>query len=159
MKKAVYAGTFDPITLGHRDIIIRSLNLFSAVTVAIAENSSKKTMFSAAERAALVRDSLSDLGPQVTVTTFSGLLVDYAKKIGADIIIRGLRAVSDYEYEAQMALVNRQLSSAVDPVFLMTSSDCAFISSSIVKEIARNGGDVSQFVTANVAAALKKQAP
>ncbi len=153
MKKAVYAGTFDPITAGHRDIVVRSLSLFQHLTVAVAENSSKQTLFSAAERAALIKESLADLGSQIEVVTFSGLLVDYAKKIGAETIVRGLRAISDYEYEAQMALVNRQLSSSVDTVFLMTSAGCAFISSSIVKEIARNGGDVSQFVTLPVQAA------
>jgi pantetheine-phosphate adenylyltransferase len=155
MKKAVYAGTFDPITLGHRDIVLRSLGLFDKLTVAVAENSSKQTLFTVAERTTLIREALADLGDKVEVTTFSGLLVDYAKKIGVSTIIRGLRAISDYEYEAQMALVNRELAPEVDTAFLMTSADCAFISSSIVKEIARNAGDASKFVPANVAAALK----
>ena len=157
MKKAVYAGTFDPITKGHRDIVLRSLNLFNHLTIAIAEKSAKQTLFTVDERVELTRSALADLGGKIEVITFAGLLVDFVGKIGAEVVIRGLRAVSDYEYEAQMAHVNRQLSPKIETVFLMTSADCAFISSSIVKEIARNGGNVAQFVPQNIAAALGKK--
>ncbi len=156
---AVYAGTFDPITNGHLDIIRRARSVFSTVYVAVAGSSSKKVWFSAEERVAMVNEAVSEasLSESVVVQAFDGLLVDYVKKVEADVIVRGLRAVSDYEYEAQMAHINRQLASEIETVFLVTSEDCSFISSSIVKNVAINGGDVSRFVPGIVESRLKKE--
>ena len=149
-KRAIYAGTFDPITNGHYDIIIRALGVFDEVVVAVVEESKKKTLFSSAERRELVTDAVStlptDQASRVVVESFSGLLVDYVKRKGSRTIVRGLRAVSDYEYEGQMAIINRHLAPEVDTIFLMTSDHVSFISSSVVREIARNGGDVAGLV-------------
>ncbi len=144
---AVYAGTFDPITNGHIDIIERAAALFESITVAVVCYPSKSTLFSYKERLAMVEDAVSECHLEnVTVEGFQGLLVDYVGKKGSKIIIRGLRAVSDYEYEAQMALINRKISRKVETVFLMTSEDRSSISASVVRDIARHGGDVSKFV-------------
>lgn len=149
-KRAIYAGTFDPITNGHYDIIIRALGVFDEVVVAVVEESKKKTLFSSAERRELVSAAVATLAPdqagRVVVESFSGLLVDYVKSKGSRTIVRGLRAVSDYEYEGQMAIINRHLAPEVDTIFLMTSDHVSFISSSVVREIARNGGDVAGLV-------------
>jgi len=141
--KAVYAGSFDPLTNGHLDIIKRGLDIFDEVVVATANNTKKKNLFSPEERISTIQDVLKSEGLEAKVTSFEGLLVDYCQKIDAGVIIRGLRAVSDYEYESKLAMMNRQLDEAIETVFLMTSKDCSFISSHIVKEVAAFGGDVS----------------
>lgn len=153
---AVCGGTFDPITNGHRDVIERASHLFNRVIVAIAEVSKQGQFFPAEERENLVKGALTDLQERVEVLRFQGLLVDFVKKVGGQVIVRGLRATSDYEYEAQMALMNKRLADNIETVFLMTSEHCSCISSSIVKEVARHGGDVSSLVPANVAERLKK---
>jgi pantetheine-phosphate adenylyltransferase len=153
---AVYAGTFDPWTNGHSDITERALRVFDRVTVAVAETSAKQLLFSGAERKSLIEGALARFGERVRVELFQGLLVDYVRRSGCGIIIRGLRAVSDYEYEAQMAIVNRQLAEDIETVFFMTSRRVSFISSSIVREIARNGGDVTAMVPDNITKRLSE---
>ena len=152
---AVYAGTFDPITNGHRDIIERALTIFDPLTVAVAESTTKDTVFTPAERKELIRGAIGDLSGNIVVESFEGLLVDYVRAKGARAIVRGLRAVSDYEYESQMAMINRELANEIETVFIMTSRRSSFISSSIVRQIARLRGDVSTLVPPNVAQALK----
>lgn len=140
MKKiAVYPGSFDPVTNGHLDIIRRSSRTFDKVFVAVLVNSSKTPMFSIQKRMEWIKREVSDLG-NVEVDTFSGLLVDYMREKGAGIIIKGLRAVSDFEYEFQMALMNHKLSKDIETLFMMTSAKYQYLSSSIVKEVARHGG-------------------
>ena len=155
-RRAVYAGTFDPITNGHKDIITRAAEVFEEVVVAVAEVTRKELLFSTAERLALVNGAISDISTNVKVESFAGLLVDYVRNSEAKVVVRGLRAVSDYEYESQMAMINRQMAPEVETVFLMTADKCSYISSSVVKEIAQNGGDVSTFVPENVSQGLKK---
>jgi len=155
MEIAVYAGTFDPLTNGHRDIVERALKVFSKVVVGIASSSSKNPLFSVEERMNLARESLADLKDSITVESFGGLLVEFVKKKNSHIIIRGLRAVSDYEYESQMAVINRELSPDIETVFLMTSKRSSFISSSIVRQVAAVGGNISGLVPEPVAKALK----
>ncbi len=155
-KNAIYAGTFDPITNGHIDIIRRSLKVFPSLTIAIAEKPNKETLFSVEERKNLVVEVVSEFGSNINVETFDGLLVEYVRSAGSTVIIRGLRAVSDYEYEAQMATINSELASDIETVFFMTSADLSFVSSSVVKEVARNGGDTTKFVPKIVASALKR---
>ena len=149
---AVYAGTFDPVTLGHVDIAARAANVFEKVYIAVADtgSTSKQPLFSTAERVELFQEALRGHEGSFVVESFSGLLVDYVRSIGASVIVRGLRAVSDYEYEAQMALTNRQIAPNIETLFLMTAARCSFITSSIVREVARYGGDVSQLVPENV---------
>jgi len=154
---AVYAGTFDPITQGHKDIIIRSAQMFEKLIVAIVAQAQKQVLFSAEERVALVKEALADVPGDIVVESFDALLVDYVKEKGAGIIIRGLRAVTDYEYEAQMALINRELAEDIETVFLMTSGHCAFVSSSVAKEVARFGGDLTKLVPPNVARVLEQK--
>lgn len=154
---AVYAGTFDPITNGHKDVVERSLRIFDHVIVAVAQATPKNVLFNTVERKQMVIEALRDLEGAYEVVSFDGLLVDYVRKVGAQTIIRGLRAISDYEYEAQMALINRRLSPDVETVFLMTSEHCSFISSRIVKEIAANGGDPSPLVPPHVALRLREK--
>lgn len=153
---AVYAGTFDPITLGHRDIALRAAKIFKTVIIAVAKSSPKTPMLSVEERMELIRGAVSSESGNFLVESFDGLLVDYVRKTGAHVIIRGLRAVSDYEYEAQMALMNRQLAGDIETVFLMTSDKYSVINSSIVRQVAMHHGDVTPFVTKNVAEKLKK---
>ncbi len=153
-RKAVYAGTFDPITIGHKDIVERALRIFDQLVIAVAEKTDKATLFSLAERVELVSGAVDDLDRNFEVVGFDTLLVDFVKRIGANTIIRGLRAISDYEYEAQIALINRRLNPDIETVFLMTSEHCSFVSSSIVRRIAQYGGDVSSLVPANVARQL-----
>lgn len=157
----VYAGTFDPITNGHIDILLRGLRVFDTVHLAVAGSTLKSTLFSTEERVALVEKAVSKLKERkrIIVASFEGILVDYVTQLGAQAIIRGLRRVSDYEYEAQMALINRHLNSDTETVFLVTSEGCSFISSSIVKDIAINGGDVSGLVPPVVAAELRRRLP
>ena len=151
---AVYAGTFDPLTNGHKDIVERATKVFSKVIVGVATSSSKNPLFSAEERIELAKQSLVDLNDFVEVESFSGLLVEFVKKKKANVIIRGLRAVSDYEYESQMAVINRELAPDIETVFLMTSKRSSFISSSIVRQVAAVGGDISGMVPEPVAKAL-----
>ncbi len=154
MKIAICPGSFDPVTLGHFDIISRSAKLFDKVYVAVLENSSKTPLFSVEERIELLERCLTDL-PNVEVITFSGLLVDCAKEKGAIAIVKGLRAVTDFEYEFQMALINKKLNREVETLFLNTNAKYLYLSSSIVKEIARNGGDITDFVHPAVAEDIK----
>jgi pantetheine-phosphate adenylyltransferase len=153
---AIYAGSFDPITRGHEDIVRRSLEFVDTIIVAVATNSSKQPLFSVDERVDLIRAAIGDL-PGVQVRSFGGLLVDFARDAGARLLIRGLRAVSDFEYEYQMALMNRHLSPGLETVFMVPSLDTTYISASLVREIARYGGDVSSLVHPAVAAALEKR--
>lgn len=154
--KAVYAGTFDPVTNGHLDIIQRAAELFGDLRVAIVENPSKSTLFPFSKRFSMLQEAVRELGLDgVTTEGFSGLLVDYVREVDCRMIVRGLRAVSDYEYEAQMALMNRRIAPDIETVFLMTSESRSFISASVVREVARYGGDVSSFVPQNVLEPLK----
>jgi len=150
---AVYPGSFDPITRGHEDLILRSLAFVDRVVVAVAVNPSKQPLFSLAERVALIRDAIRN--PAVEVQSFDGLLVEFARRLGATVLVRGLRAVSDFEYEFQMALMNRQLAPKIETVFLVPAFDLTYLSSSLVREVARFGGDVTQLVHPSVAQALR----
>ncbi|MEO0216469.1 MAG: pantetheine-phosphate adenylyltransferase [candidate division WOR-3 bacterium] len=155
MKKAIYAGTFDPITYGHIDVINRATRIFDLVVVGVS-NYPKTTLFPLKERIELAERSLRE-NKKVRVMGFSGLLVDFAKQISAKTIIRGIRAVSDFDYEFQMTLMNRKLAPEIDTLFLMPSENYIFVSSSLVKEIARLGGDISKLVPPVVNRALKKK--
>jgi len=150
---AIYPGTFDPITNGHLDLVQRAARLFDKVIVAVAENAGKQPVIEFGERKQLAQDSLTGM-PNVEVCGFNILLVEFVKQQGASVIIRGLRAVSDFEYEFQLASMNRHLDNRVETVFLTPAEQYSFISSSLVREIAKLGGDISSFVPANVAAAL-----
>jgi pantetheine-phosphate adenylyltransferase len=152
----VYPGTFDPITHGHTDLIERATKIFDRVIVAVAESSSKKPHFDLHTRLAFAHMALAHL-PSVQITGFDHLLADFVREQGARIILRGLRAVSDFEYEFQLASMNRRLWKELETVFLTPSEQFAFISSSLVKQIAELGGDVSQFVHEKIAAALQPQ--
>jgi len=154
MIKVVYPGTFDPFTSGHEDLVRRASRVFDHVIVGVADSESKRPMFSAAERVAMARDTLAPLA-NVEVIGFSALLMDFVRHHGAKIILRGLRAVSDFEYEFQMAGMNRHLHPDVETLFLTPSEQYTFISATIVREIARFGGDVSHFVPAIVAARIR----
>jgi pantetheine-phosphate adenylyltransferase len=151
---ALYAGSFDPITNGHADLIRRSLGFVNRLVVAVATNSSKNPLFTAEERVALIQKAVAD-EPRVEVRRFEGLLVDFARASGIKMIIRGLRAVSDFEYEYQMALMNRHLGAEIETVFMIPSLDTTHVSSSLVREVARFGGDVSTLVHPVVAEALR----
>lgn len=153
-KIAVVPGSFDPITNGHLDIITRGASIFSEVFVVVLNNSSKNPLFSVEERMKLIKDVTSHL-PNVKVDTFSGLLMDYAKNVGASAIIRGLRAVSDFEYEMQITSMNRVLNDEIETFFIMTKNQYSFLSSSIVKEVAKYGGKIEELVPSQVEAALK----
>jgi pantetheine-phosphate adenylyltransferase len=155
MGHCIYPGTFDPITFGHLDVLSRAARLFDRVTVAIADNPGKEPLFSAAERFAMVSPNLKGMR-NVTVTTFGGLLVEFAVEQKADAIIRGLRALSDFEFEFNMALMNRHLEPQIETIFVMPNEQFSYTSSSLVKQVARFGGQVGHFVPANVAEALKK---
>ena len=158
-RKAVYAGSFDPITNGHIDIVRRSLDVFDQVIVALAHNPGKdRSLFTAEERVELIRQTLADVSDRVLVDTFEGLLVDYCDRVRATVIVRGLRAVSDFEYEFQMAGMNRNLHPEVETLFLTPAEQYLFMSSTIVREIARFGGDVGKFVPPAVVARLKVKA-
>lgn len=153
MKIAIYPGTFDPITNGHLDIVQRAARLFDKVIVTIARNSSKNPMFTEQERLSLITAAVKG-NKRVEVDVFDGLLVDYARKKKATAIVRGLRAISDFEYEFQMALMNRKLNDQIETVFMMPNAKYTFLNSSIVREIARLGGDVKEFVPPVVQKAL-----
>ena len=155
-KTAIYAGSFDPITRGHEDLIRRSLEFVDRLVVAVAMNSAKQPIFTPDERVSLIQASVGD-DPRVQVRQFRGLLVDFARDTGASMLIRGLRAVSDFEYEFQMALMNRHLSPALETVFMVPSLDTTYISSSLVREVARFGGDIEGLVHPTVAEALRRR--
>ncbi|MEE9397495.1 MAG: pantetheine-phosphate adenylyltransferase [Methylococcales bacterium] len=154
--KAIYPGTFDPITEGHMDIVQRAVRLFDEVFIAVAANRDKSPLFAMEERVELAELALSDL-PHVKVVGFDTLLVDFAKSVGATVILRGLRAVSDFEYEFQLAGMNRRLSPELETLFLTPSEQYEFISSTMIREIAKLGGDVSMFVPDEVRMALQKK--
>jgi len=152
---AVYPGSFDPITKGHEDLIHRSLEFVDQLVVAVAVNVAKQPLFSLEERVALIKQAVPDR--RLDVQSFEGLLAEFAKKVGASVIIRGLRAVSDFEYEFQMALMNRNLAPQIETVFLVPAFDLTYLSSSLVREVARFGGDVAQLVHPSVKQALKRK--
>lgn len=151
----IYPGSFDPITRGHEDLIRRSLAFVDRVVVAVAVNLAKQPLFTLDERVALIKNT--GLDPRVDVRSFDGLLVDFARSVGATVIVRGLRAVSDFEYEFQMALMNRNLAPQIETVFLVPAFDLTYLSSSLVREVARFGGDVSGLVSPAVQQALRKK--
>jgi pantetheine-phosphate adenylyltransferase len=153
VKLAVYPGTFDPLTNGHVDILRRALKIFDRVVVALAENVRKAPLFSLDERRKLIADALGQDG-RVEIDAFQGLLADYCRRRGAGVVIRGLRALADFEYEFQSAHMNRRLAPDVETLFLMTGEESFYVSSSLVKEVALMGGDVSGLVPAGVDAAL-----
>lgn len=153
---AIYPGSFDPITNGHMDIIRRGLEIFDQVIIAVARNSEKNSLFSVKERTALIGELIEE-NPRLKVDTFDGLLVDYVVSREARVILRGLRAVSDFEYEFQLAQMNHSISPRIETLFMMTSSQNAYLSSSIVKEVASLGGDIDKFVPPRVAQELRRK--
>lgn len=153
---AVYPGTFDPITCGHFDLIERAARFYDRLVIAVADNRNKNSLFSLEERVALAKEVTSDL-PNVEVMGFSGLLVDFVQEIGGNVLLRGLRAVSDFEYEFQLASMNRKLAPDVETMFMTPAEQYAFISSSLVREISALGGDVSEFVHPQVVKALRER--
>lgn len=156
MRTVIYPGTFDPITNGHLDLINRAVVLFARVIVAVAKNEDKKPLFTQEERIKMIAESVKNL-PQVEVEGFDGLLVDYVKQRGGCAVLRGLRAVSDFEFEFQLALMNRKLNEKFETIFMMPTETYTFLSSRMIKEIARLGGDVSPFVPPQVELALRKK--
>ena len=157
MRIGVYPGTFDPITLGHMDIIRRAAHLVDRLVIGVTTNPSKSPMFSIEERLAMVRRETAGLEGDVRIVSFDSLLMDFAEREGASMIIRGLRAVADFEYEFQMAGMNQQLNDDIETVFLMADVSLQPIASRLVKEIARYGGDISKFVTPAVAAQVSER--
>lgn len=154
---ALYPGTFDPVTLGHLDVLSRASRLFEKVIVAVASgNSAKSTMFSPEERVKMVRENIADF-PNVTVELFDGLLVEHARERGATVLVRGLRVISDFEYEFQMAQMNRHLDSSLETIFLMPSQKYFFTSSQLIKQVHRYGGQETELVPENVRLALKER--
>jgi len=148
-KVAIYPGTFDPLTNGHFDIILRSAQMFDKVVVAVTENPAKAPLFRVEERVTMIREAIASV-PHVSVEAFDGLTVDFARRVGARYIVRGLRAVSDFEYELQMGMMNRQLAPDVETVFLVPAAEYSFVSSTLVKDVIRLGGGVSAFVPSAV---------
>ncbi|AQQ53812.1 pantetheine-phosphate adenylyltransferase [Planococcus lenghuensis] len=155
-KIAIVPGSFDPVTLGHLDIIKRAAVIFDELHVVVLNNSSKKPLFDVEERMELLRKVTEDIA-NVQVSSFQGLLVDYAAEVNADAVVRGLRAVSDFEYEMQITSMNRVLSERLETVFMMTNNQYSFLSSSIVKEVAKYGGDISELVPVQVKEALVRK--
>jgi pantetheine-phosphate adenylyltransferase len=153
---AVFPGSFDPITNGHLDIVSRALSIFGEIVMAILVNPDKKPLFTVEERVEIIRESFKD-EKRVRVDTFSGLLVDYAERIGASVIVRGLRAISDFEYEFQMALMNRRLDPKMETVFMMPAESYSYVSSRLVKEVFQLGGRVSDLVPAVVERRLREK--
>lgn len=158
MKKstAIYAGSFDPITRGHEDLILRCVEFVDHLIVAVAQNSAKQPLFTVEERTTMIRKSLPD-DPRIEVRSFTGLLVDFAREMDSRLLVRGLRAVSDFEYEYQMALMNRHLSPALETVFMVPSLDTTYISASMVREIARYGGDLAGLVHPVIGEELRRK--
>jgi pantetheine-phosphate adenylyltransferase len=157
MRHCIYPGTFDPITYGHLDVLARAAKLFDTVTLAVAHNPGKNPFFMPEERVELIKPAIENL-TNVNITTFSGLLVDFAVEQQATAIIRGLRALSDFEFEFNMALMNRHLNGKIETIFVMPAEAYSYTSSHLVKQVAKYGGDVSKFVPANVATALAERA-
>ena len=157
MRKCIYPGSFDPITLGHLDIIERASKLSDSLIVAVLNNSQKKSLFTTDERIDMIKHSVKGISDNIEVLAFDGLLVDFAKEQNANMIVRGLRAVTDYEYEIQLAQTNRALYDQVDTIFLTTNVKYSYLSSSIVKEIASYNGDISKFVTKYVENRIKNK--
>jgi pantetheine-phosphate adenylyltransferase len=158
MHIAVYPGSFDPLTNGHLDIIRRGMNLFDRMYVAVLENEGKSPLFTVAERMELIKRCTASI-PGVEVQSFSGLLVDYMRRVDASIVVRGIRAVSDYEYELQMALMNRELHSEIETIFMLPAVEYTYVSSRLIKEVFRLGGDVARLVPPEVLESLKKRLP
>jgi pantetheine-phosphate adenylyltransferase len=158
MRTAVYPGSFDPLTNGHLDIIRRGTRLFDRLLVAVLENEGKAPLFSVGERMELIARCTDDL-PGVEVHSFSGLLVDFMQRFDANVVVRGIRAVSDYEYELQMALMNRTLSPTVETIFMLPAVEYTYVSSRLVKEVFRLGGDVARLVPPLVLESLKARLP
>jgi pantetheine-phosphate adenylyltransferase len=156
-RRIIYPGTFDPITNGHIDVVGRALQLFDEVVLGIAADSTKKPLFALAERQALAEKALAHFGAKVRVTPFHGLLIDFVQREDSRAILRGLRAVSDFEFEFQMALMNRKLNDSIETLFLMPRGAYTYLSSTIIKEIGRLGGDVSAFVPSHVREALRQK--
>jgi pantetheine-phosphate adenylyltransferase len=156
MRRAVYPGSFDPVTNGHLDVVERAARLFDEVLIAVARNEAKSALFSTEERVKLLEQVTKHL-PNVKVTHFSGLLVDFARENQIHAIVRGLRAISDFEFEFQMALMNRKLDSGIETIFLMPKEEYTYLSSRMVKEIARLGGNVEAFVPESIACALREK--
>jgi len=156
MTCAIYPGSFDPVTYGHIDVIERAVRIFGRLTVAVAENLEKEPLFTVGERLDMLRSAAGKI-PGVEIDSFSGLLVEYARRCGATIIVRGLRALSDFENEFQMALTNRKICSDIETVFLMPSEQYSYLSSRMIKEIAALGGDVTSFVPKVVAEMLQRR--
>lgn len=158
MRRALYAGTFDPVTLGHLDLIDRGARLFPSLVVGVADNVRKTPLFTAAERVAMLREEIRRSGlAKVEVVSFRGLVVDWARDHGVDVLLRGVRTTSDFEYEYQMALTNRALAGDVESVFVMPSEKYAYLSSTLIREVVRGGGDVSRWVPPAVAKALGRR--
>jgi pantetheine-phosphate adenylyltransferase len=156
MRTAIYPGSFDPLTNGHLDLVQRATKLFDHVVVAVARSESKNPLFTLPERLALVEQAVKKI-PNVTAESFDGLLVDYVARRGGQAVIRGLRAISDFEFEFQLALMNRKLNERVETIFMMPKETYTFLSSRIIKEVARLGGDISTFVPPHVFDALAKK--
>ena len=156
MLRAIYPGSFDPVTYGHYDIICRSCKIVDELIVGVLNNKAKMPLFSVEERVKMLKEVTKDL-PNVRIIPFDGLLVDFAERMDADMVIRGLRAITDFEYELQMAQTNRVLAPDVDTVFLTTTLEYAYVSSTIMKEVARFGGDLSSFAPPEIIQALCKK--
>ena len=156
MKRAVYTGSFDPVTNGHMDIIRRAAEIFDVLIVSVLNNKEKTPLFSVEERVKILEEATKDL-PNVQIDSFSGLLVDYAREKDLHVIVRGLRAITDFEYELQMAQTNRVLAPDVDTVFLTTSLEYAYLSSTIMKEVANFGGDLSKFAPREITEAVEEK--
>lgn len=156
-RAAVFPGSFDPMTNAHLDVARRASGLFDRLVIGVLDNPRKQALFSTDERTDLIRSCVADLGPHVTVDAFDGLTVEFARRHGAGFIVRGLRAVSDFEAELQMALTNRKLAPEIDTTFLMTALEYGYVSSSLTKEVARFGGDIAPMVPPPVAEALNRR--
>ena len=158
MLRAIYPGSFDPVTFGHRDIMTRACNIVDELIIGVLRNKAKMPLFSVEERVKMLEEVTCNL-PNVRIIPFEGLLVDFAKELDAKVVIRGLRAITDFEYELQMAQTNQKLQSDIETLFLTTSLDYSYLSSTTVKEVAAFGGDISQFVPEAVADRMKDKMP